>query len=115
MNPNFNIKKILILILILVVVILCSWVYFQSTKVYEFAGNLNKIENGIVFIEGRFLKNNKPIVGKENEIISLQIKTDNNTQIMRLALNIPQGTGVFNIKDLKQEESAVSLAIIEKD
>ena len=115
MNSYFDTKKVLIIILGLAVLAFGFWVYFQNTKVYEFAGNVDKIENGEVFINGHFLKNGKPIPGQENDIITLQIKTDNNTKITRLALNIPTGVGSFDTKDLKQEESVVSLEIIAKD
>lgn len=118
MYSHFNIKKVLnlALVLVLIVMVYClSWVYLQSIKVYEFAGTVDKIENSVIFASGYFSNNEKTIVGKENNLISFQIKTDNNTKITRLALNIPTGVEVFNTKDLKQEELVVSLETIEKD
>ena len=118
MNIKISKKKALfsvILVIIVVIVFCLSWVYFQSSEVYEFAGTVDKIENGTVFANGLFLSNGKPIVGKENDFVSLQIKVDNHTKITRLALNIPNDVEVFNTKDLKQEESVVNLGTIEKD
>jgi len=114
MNSPFDTKKVLVAAVVLAVVVF-GFFYVQNTRVYEFAGSVSKIESGVIFASGRFLKNGEPIPGKEDDLVILQIKTDNDTKITRLALHIPTGAGSFDTKDLKQEESAVNLDTIQND
>ncbi|MDP3763947.1 MAG: hypothetical protein Q8Q92_04950 [bacterium] len=109
-----NTKKVLTVLAVLIVVVF-GFFYAQNTRVYEFAGNVDKIESGIIFASGRFLKNGEPVPGQEDNPVNLQIKTDNKTKITRLALYIPKGVSSFNTKDLKQTESAASLDTIQND
>ena len=116
-NLHFSIKKISVAVAVLTVIILvfCLLVYFQGKKVYGFAGNVENIENGVVSANGHFLKDGVPISGQENNIASIQIKTDSNTKITRLAISIPSGATSFDTRKLKQQESTASLDAIQND
>lgn len=86
-----------------------------SAKAIEFAGTVDKVENDTVFANGYFLENGKPIPGKEDQKVNIEISVDSNTKLTRLAIKIPKGAQVFKIDDLEKEETATNLNIITAD
>src|SRR3989338_7682968 len=98
-------KKLWILPVALVVIagLALLFYFYKGDASYsnEFAGNVNRIEGNTVFATGVFLKEGKPIPGKEEEIVPIEIMVDANTSLTMLSIKIPSGTGQFNIDDLE--------------
>ncbi len=104
-------KKIFYSLVVLVAIFIIWLVFFVGAKIYEVGGNISSINGNSIIIIGFFDLENST----DQEPSEIKIKLDNNVNIKRVALRIPQTKEMFAVDELPKEESEVSLDTLKQD
>lgn len=111
--------KFILFILVLVLLLGIGWYFYDSRqeKSYEFAGNVQKIEENILFVKGQTMRNNVFSPGLKE--VEVEITPD--TSITRVTFRIPTSEelvttgGVFKPSELPKEQTVGSLETLTSD
>jgi hypothetical protein len=111
---NILIKIAVIALALILVILGAVFIWFNEFKIYEFAGNVTRVEGDSVFVSGIFLEDGKPLTDSPTPS-EIEISVGPETKMERTGLKIPVTADMFNPDDLEKVVLETDLATVKHD